>query len=343
MPLRVAIDGLAGVGRQIVIAASAGGFSDLFEIVQINEAAGAETVQRRLQRDSVYGRLPQTVELDGETIRLGERSIQVMAPAPDGKVDWEKRGVDIVVVDGGHSDLEDRVAAYREHGAKKVVVAGAPGPDGKTILFGLNDGSYDPDAHHVVGTGSALLNALALPASVIQTNFAIARGAYTVIHPLASGQAPIDSMGSGNLAGRSAWNLVPDLNDRSSVELGEIEPILGSKLFGSVVHAPVAATGWITLSAETERRFELSDAVAAFTDAAQSEQFNGLLGLTSESLVSGDVAGNAHSVTLATGEIAMIGRAFLSVRGWFDADWAIACRTADLLALVCEAGVPGTA
>lgn len=341
MTLRVALDGLGGISRQIVVAASSGGFSDLFEIVRIDDSAGVDAVQRRLERDSSYGRLPHKIERDAsDVLRFGDHQIQVGS----GNVsDWDAEGVDIVVVDGRGADAEARITNHRERAAKKVVVAGGQAPGGKTIVFGLNESSYHPDNDSVVGTGSAVLNAVALPAAVIQQHFAIARGAFTVIHPIVAGQTVQDRAGVPNLASRSASHLIPDIADQTHLELGTVEPILGSKFFGSVVHAPVTPVGWVTLSAETERRLELTDAVDAFNDAAGSDQFAGLLGLTSEALVSGDLSGDSHSVTLISSEISMVGRAFLSVRGWFDAEWAMACRTTDLLALICEAGVPGTA
>src|SRR5690606_14211563 len=108
-------------------------------------------------------------------------------------------------------------------------------------------------------------------------HFAIARGSFTIVHPLAYGQTPVDSVDADALFARSALGIVPRLSDQTSIELGEIEPILGSKLLGSVVHVPTAPVGWITLAVETERRFELDAAITAFTEEAASDQFAGLI------------------------------------------------------------------
>lgn len=343
MPIRVAIDGFSGVSRQIVAAVLAGGFSDLFEIVAINEPAGSEAVLRRLRFDTNYGRFPAVVGDKDGSITIDERDILVSSTEIPDALDWAANSVDLVIVDGSRKALNEVTAIHIERGAKKVVVAGAPGEGGRTIVFGLNEGSYDPDAHHIVGTGTARLNALAPLASVIQKHFAIARGSFTIVHPLVGGQSLVDAISADALFGRSALNIAPRPGDKTSIELGEIEPILGSKLLGSVVHVPTTPVGWITLAVETERRFELDAAIAAFTDEAASDQFAGLIGLSRDWLVSRDVTGDAHSVVVLIDELSMSGRAFVSVRGWFDAEWALACRTADLIALVCEAGIPGTA
>ncbi len=343
MPIRVAIDGLGGVSRQLLAAITAGGFADLFEVVHINEPAGAGAAQRRLQFDSIYGRFPVGAEVSGDVAMLGEQKLAFTATADVSGFDWETLGVDVVVLGESGQGTPERAQAHIEQHAKKVIVAGSPGEGAKQIVFGVNEHTYDPDAHVIIGTGTARLNAVAILASLIQKQFAIARGSFNVVHPVSISQPVGDASRTELLEERSVFNLVPDLADRTSIELGELDPILGSKLAGSVLHAPVSPVAWTAFAVETERRFEREDAVLAITEAASADQYAGLLGVSTSPLVSSDMKGDARSVVVSIDELEMIGRAFVSVRGWFDADWALACRTADLIAFACEAGIPGTA
>jgi len=339
LPIRVAIDGLGGVSRHILAAIAAGGFADLFDVVHVNEPAGAAAALRRLQADSIYGKFPATVTASGDGLSIGGRHIALTSKGP-GELDWEASGVDAVVVN--ETDCE-QARMHLERNAKKVVVAGGAAGIGKLVVFGVNEGSYDPDTHHVIATGSARLNAVALVANVIQKRFAIARGSFAVVHPPAATQTAVDSVGADFVGSRSLFTIVPGLEDETSNELGVLDPILGSKLAGSVVYVPAAPVAWMNVAVETERRFERENVVDAFVEAAESEQYGGLLGMVTGPHASRDLLGDARSVVIMQDELEMIGRAFVSVRGWFDADWALACRTADLIAFVCEAGIPGTA
>ena len=168
MPIRVAIDGLNGVSRHVLAAISAGGFADLYEVVHINEPAGIDAVQRRLQSDSHFGRFPRAIALSGDEISVDDRSIPVSAIGDPSQIDWNAFGVEVVVIDGSAPDSAERALTHLERGALKVVVAGNPGPDGRLVVFGVNELGYAARYHHVVGTGSARLNAVAIVAKIVQ-------------------------------------------------------------------------------------------------------------------------------------------------------------------------------
>ncbi|MGD9713846.1 MAG: glyceraldehyde 3-phosphate dehydrogenase NAD-binding domain-containing protein [Thermomicrobiales bacterium] len=345
MSIRVAIDGLSGASRHILAAVAAGGFSDLFEVAHIHEAAGVSAIVHRLQRDSLYGRFPIDVSGTDDSLTIGDTPVSVSSTSEPGELDWSELGIDLVVLGESTPTTGVRAEKHLERGAKKVVVAGTPGDLGKLVVFGVNESAYNPDAHHIVGTGSARLNAAAILANIVQQNFAIARGSFTVVHPPFPGQVAVDRAEDDPLAARSLFNIVPHLHDSTSIELGLLSPILGSKLIGSVVCVPgVSPVAWLTVAIETERRFERDDVVRVFKEAAGSDQYEGLLGICDDlNLVSHDLIGDARSVVVSLDGLEMVGRAFVSIRGWFDAEWAMACRAADLIAFLGEAGVPGTA
>jgi len=343
VPIRVAIDGFGGLSRQFFLAVQAGGFSDLFEIVQINAPEGVEAVASRIRRDSHYGRFHGSVVPKGDQLEVNESPVRVTTEADREKLDWAKAGIDLVVIDSGISNGGAHAQLLLAQGAKKVIVAGQGSGDELTLMLGINDASYDPDAHHVVATGTAAANALAPLASVLNSTFSAARAVYTVINPLSGTAAVGDDLGAEGAFVRGAWrNLVPGSSGLTA-EVVRLLPRMEGKLEGSNVTAPVAPVGWLTLSVESERRLNREEAVGCITEAAASDAFLGALGHSEEELVSSDIVGEARSLVVDLASVTMLGRSLVSVRGWFDSEWAVACRTADLAALLCEAGIPGTA
>jgi glyceraldehyde 3-phosphate dehydrogenase len=338
VPIRVAIDGFDGLSRHVLSAVLAGGFSDLFQVAQINAPDGIDAVARRMRLDSFYGRFPGAVQQDGNQLTINDSPVEITSESDREKIEWAKADIDLVVIDSGIAADGQHAQLLLDKGAKKVVVAGKGAEEQLTLVLGINDERYDPDATHVVATGSAAVNALAQLAAVLNASFAAARSVYTLINPVPSTAAIGDTMDM-----RSGWrNIMPDPDDITPQIIGLL-PAMDGKLAGAVLRVPAAPVGWLTLSMETERRLNREEAINCIIEAARSDAFVGVIGHTLDNLVSSDVAGDARSIVVDLGNVTMLGRSFVSVRGWFDAEWAVACRTADVVALICEAGIPGTA
>ena len=343
MPIRVAIDGFGGLSRHFLLAVQAGGFSDLFEIAQINAPEGTAAVANRIKFDSIYGRFHGSVTHEGNRLTVNDLPITVTTEHDREKLDWAKADIDLVVIDSSISNGGAQAQLLLAQGAKKVVVAGRGSETELTLIPGVNDTSYDPDDHHAVATGTAAANAITPLCMVLNNTFAAVRVVYTVVNPVQESASAADSIGAGRLSTRASWrNIVPGSNALTA-EVVSLAPSMDSKLEGLGVTVPVAPVGWLTLSMETERRLTRDDAISCITKAAASDSFVGVLGYTEDAQVSSDFTGDARSLVADLESVAMLGRSLVSVRGWFDAEWAIACRTADLVALVCEAGIPGTA
>lgn len=343
MPIRVVIDGFGGLSRQFLLAVHAGGFSDLFEIVHINAPEGVEAVANRIKFDSLYGRFHGSVVQEGDLLKVNELPISVTTEANREKLDWAKAEVDLVVIDAAMSNGGEHPPLLLSQGAKKVVVAGRGAGDALTLMLGINDAGYDPDAHHVVATGAAGANALVPLVSVLNSTFAAARAVYTIVNPVHASAAIADALGAEGVHSRAAWrNIVPETSGLLDEVVGLV-PGMAGKLDGIGVTAPVAPVGWLTLSMETERRLNRDEAISCIADAAASDAFFGVLGHSDDDLVSSDLTGDARSLVVDLENVSMLGRSMVSVRGWFDAEWAVACRTADVVALLCETGIPGTA
>ncbi|CAN5599328.1 ArsJ-associated glyceraldehyde-3-phosphate dehydrogenase [soil metagenome] len=337
MPVRVAIDGFTGVGRHFLLAVEAGGFDDLFEVTAIRDPAGASAIADRIRFDSIYGRFAgQVASIDG-VLHIGDRTVDVLRVENSESISWEEAGVDLVVWGAG-ADPESAIAA----GAKKVVTPGLA-LDGVTLMPGVNDTFYDPDQHHIVGVGTAAGNALARLATILDRSFGLSRGTYTVAHPASALRTVGDRIeGVDRRHGSALGNLIPYAS-MVSPELDAILPALAGRIDGTIVEVPVSPVGWLSFCVETERRLNRQEAVDRLLDAAEEDSLLGVIGAVHGRFVSSDFVADSRSVVVELDDLAMIGRSMILARAWFDAEWSLACRMADVVTLVCESGIPGTA
>src|SRR4051795_3694920 len=135
MAIRVAINGFGRIGRNILRAIAESGRKDI-EVVGINDLGPVETNAHLLRFDSVHGRFPGTVTVDGDTISLGGNKIKVTAERDPSKLPWKDLGIDIAMECTGIFTSKDKASAHLTAGAKRVLVS-APA-DGRRAPSGVS-------------------------------------------------------------------------------------------------------------------------------------------------------------------------------------------------------------
>ncbi|MGZ5905899.1 MAG: type I glyceraldehyde-3-phosphate dehydrogenase, partial [Reyranella sp.] len=180
MAVRVAINGFGRIGRNVLRAIAESGRTDI-EVVGINDLGPVETNAHLLRFDSVHGRFPGTVTVDGDSISVGNGKIRVSAERDPSKLPWKELGVDIALECTGIFTARDKAATHLAAGAKRVLVsAPADGADA-TIVYGVNHDTLT-SAHLVVSNGSCTTNCLAPVAKVLNDTVGIEMGFMTTIH-----------------------------------------------------------------------------------------------------------------------------------------------------------------
>ena len=106
---------------------------------------------------------------------------------------------------------------------------------------------------------------------------------------------------------------------------------------------PTPTVSIVDFVAQTERPVTVEAVNAAFKAAAETPELRGILGYTDEPLVSSDFRQDPRSSIVDGLSTMVIGETMVKVIAWYDNEWGYACRVADLVALVCEAGIPGSA
>ena len=327
MGIRVGINGFGRIGRNFFRAQHALG-SDL-EIVALNDLGDAETMAHLLRYDSTLGPFQGEVELADGVLHAAGEHVQIRSERDPAALPWRDLGVDVVLESTGF--FTDRAGAQKhlDAGAKKVVIsAPATDPD-VTIVLGVNDDTYDPDAHHIVSNASCTTNCVAPLAKVLHELGGIESGFMTTIHAYTQDQNLQDAPHKDLRRARAAAiNLVPTSTGAAKA-IGLVLPDLQEKLDGLSVRAPVA-TGSLTDLVVWLGRETTSDEVHSAYRAAADGPLEGILQYSDHPLVSTDIVGNAYSCIYDSGLTMVHGRT-VKVFGWYDNEWGYSSRLVDLI------------
>ncbi|MCO5222342.1 MAG: hypothetical protein M9947_12280 [Thermomicrobiales bacterium] len=338
MALRLAINGLGRVSAQLVRVVNQGGFSDLFDIVAIHDAAGPEAIARALRHDSVYGPFPDEIALDGETLTLGERSIALSSNAEGRNAVWGKEDIPLVIVDGSANSDASALDQHLKKGAKRVILPAASPLADFNLGIGINETSYDPDAHQIVASAAGAPSAIAILYRLLDDVAKIRCGTATVLSPAGGDRSLVDTPASRGGA-NAFW---PVSADRDGI-FEQLAGKLSSRLSVVETVTPAAAVGSVSFGNWLEQKTTIDALKELVNSAAESDELIGLIGTVDGVTSSLDMVRDARSVVVDWSDAQLLYDTFLTVRGWYDAEWGAACRLADTLALICEQGVPGTA
>ena len=236
MAIRVAINGFGRIGRNILRAIAESGRKDI-EVVGINDLGPVETNAHLLRFDSVHGRFPGTVTVDGDSISLGNGKIKVSAERDPSKLPWKELGVDIAMECTGIFTAKDKASLHLTAGAKRVLIS-APGENADaTIVFGVNHDTLTSD-HVIVSNGSCTTNCLAPIAKVLHEKFVIKKGWMTTVHSYTNDQQLLDLPHKDLRRARAAAVSIIPTSTGAATAVGEVLPELKGRLDGIAMRRP---------------------------------------------------------------------------------------------------------
>jgi glyceraldehyde 3-phosphate dehydrogenase len=326
MALQVAINGFGRIGRNVLRAIIESGRTDI-KVVAINDLASAEANARLLARDSVHGRFPGSVSVEGDALVVNGQRIAVTAERDPAKLPHAAMGVDIALECTGFFTDAAKAGAHITAGAKKVLIS-APGKNvDLTVVYGVNHDKLEA-GHNIVSNASCTTNCLAPVAMVLDREFGIIKGLMTTVHAYTNDQRILDEIHDDPRRARAAGQSMIPTTTGAARAVGEVLPQLKGKLDGSAIRVPTPNVSVVDLTFEAGRAVTKDEVNAALKAAAEGE-LKGILDYCAEPLVSIDFNHSPASSTLDSLETAAIGGNMVRVLSWYDNEWGFSNRMAD--------------
>ncbi|WP_417383824.1 type I glyceraldehyde-3-phosphate dehydrogenase [Gimesia sp.] len=336
--VKVGINGFGRIGRITFRALAAR--PEEFEVVAINDLGDPKKLALLLKYDSVQGRFPGTVDVDGNDLIVNGKKVRVCAERDPRELPWKELGVEVALESTGFftNREADGKPGYDSHltaGARKVVIS-APAKDtpDMTVVFGVNDDQLTSE-HICVSNASCTTNCLAPMAKVLHENFGIEHGLMTTVHAYTNDQRVSDQLHSDPLRARAAaLNIIPTTTGAAKA-VGLVLPELNGKLTGLSLRVPVPV-GSITDLVVTLSKDVTVEEVNAAMKAAAEGPMKGILEYNTDPIVSSDIVGNTHSSIFDASWTTVIGGNMLKVLSWYDNEYGYSNRTADMIARLAQ-------
>jgi glyceraldehyde 3-phosphate dehydrogenase (phosphorylating) len=326
MAIRVAINGFGRIGRLVLRAIAESGRKDIV-VVAVNDLGPVETNAHLLHYDSVHGRYPGEVTVDGEHILVGGHKIRVTAIRNPSELPHKDMGIDIALECTGIFTSKEKASGHLAAGAKRVLIsAPADGVD-ITIVCGVNDDRLTKD-HIVVSNASCTTNCLAPVAKVMQEAFGIEKGFMTTIHSYTNDQPTLDGLHKDLYRGRAAALSMIPTSTGAAKAVGLVLPELKGKLDGVAVRVPTPNVSLVDFKFVARRAATVEEVNQAAKTAAAGPM-KGILDIVDGPLVSSDFNHNPASSSFALDQTKVIDGNLVRVMSWYDNEWGFSNRMAD--------------
>jgi glyceraldehyde 3-phosphate dehydrogenase len=337
MTTRVGINGFGRIGRQTLRAILERHPDDL-EVTVVNDLTDTKTNAHLFKYDSTYGPFDGDVIAHENALEVNGRKVSVVAERDPGKIPWREYGVDIVVESTGIFTDAAKAAAHLQGGARKVIISAPAKGEDITIVLGVNEQRYDPAKHTIISNASCTTNCLAPVAKVVHDTFGIVKGMMTTVHSYTNDQKILDQVHSDLRRARAAAvNIIPTTTGAARA-LALVIPELKGKFDGYSLRVPTVTVSIVDFVAEVEREASVASVNQALEEAA-AESLKGILGFSTEPLVSSDYRGDSRSSIVDGLSTMVLGNNMVKVVAWYDNEWGYASRVSDLAAFIAHKGL----
>ena len=324
--VRVAINGFGRIGRNILRAIHESGRKDI-DVVAINDLGPVETNAHLLRYDSVHGRFPYEVKVEGDSISVGTEKFKVTAVKDPSLLPWKELGVDITLECTGIFTAKDKASAHLAAGAKRVLIS-APGENSDlTVVYGVNHDKLTKD-HIIVSNASCTTNCLAPVAQVLNDAVGIDKGFMTTIHAYTGDQPTLDTMHKDLYRARAAAMSMIPTSTGAAKAIGLVIPELKGRLDGTSIRVPVPNVSVVDFKFVAKRATSVEEINAAIRAAAEG-RLKGILGFTLDPNVSIDFNHNPNSSTFHMDQTKVIDGTLVRILTWYDNEWGFSNRMSD--------------
>ena len=331
----IGINGCGRIGRKILrLAFSRPGI----RIGAVNDMGDLPTLAHLLRHDSVHGNWNADVQIEGRNLIINGQKIEVFSERDPSKLNWKAAGVEVVhECTGVFTDKAD-ASKHFEGGAKRVLIS-APSKDADlTLCFGVNHDAYRADQHKVVSNASCTTNCLAPAAKVIDEHFGILKGTMMTVHSYTNDQRILDLPHKDLRRARAAALSMIPTSTGAAKAVGLVLPHLKGKLDGLSIRVPTPNVSVVDFTAIVSKP-TTREAVNAALQTASETSLKGILGFSTEPLVSCDFNGDVRSSIIDAELTMVLDGNLVKLITWYDNESGFSNRMLDVTEFMAAKGL----
>lgn len=324
---RIAINGFGRVGRCVMRIAKQ---RRHYDVVAINDVATPEQLAYAFRFDSIHGRYPGTVKLDGDVMEIDGDPFKVLSEPDPSNLPWAELGVDYVVEASGKFRRLNELQKHLDAGARRVVVTvPTKDPLEATLVMGVNDHVVTKEAR-IVSNASCTTNCAAPVAKILHEKFGIVKGLLTTVHAYTSDQRLIDAPHADLRRSRNAATNIVPTSTGAARAIGIVLPELAGKMDGIAMRVPVPDGSLVDMTVELGKDATADEINEAMREAA-SGRLHGILQYCEDPIVSSDIIGNSHSSIFDPALTQVMDRRLAKVVSWYDNEYGYSTRIEELI------------
>ena len=326
--MKIAINGFGRIGRSVFRILNN---RENIDVVAINDIFDKGALTYLLKYDTVMGRFPEEVSLEGDILKTQSQSVKLLAERDPASLPWNELGVDIVIESTGIFRQRDQLQYHINAGAKRVVLT-VPSKDeiDYTVVLGVNDDGLMPE-HKIVSNASCTTNCLAPMAKILNESFGIQMGVINTIHAYTNDQRLADVPHSDWRRSRAAAENVIPTTTGAARAVGKVLPELDGKLDGIAMRVPVPDGSVVDLNVRIDKEVTIDEVNDVIRSASESGPLKNVLQYSNLPVVSTDIIGNPHSSIFDAPFTRVIEGNFVKTLNWYDNEWGYSNRVVDLL------------
>ena len=329
MTVRVGINGFGRIGR-MALRAAVQDFENI-EIVAINGTQDPDYLVYMAKYDSVHGQFKGTVEYKNGYLIVNGKKIPLSSERDPALLNWGDAGVDVLLECTGAFLTEESCQEHIAVGAKKVVQSAPAKDDTPMYVYGVNHQEYKGQA--IVSAASCTTNGLAPVAKVLNDSFGIKRGLMTTVHAATASQKTVDGPSKKDWRGGRGIleNIIPSSTGAAKA-VGKVIPELNKKLTGMAFRIPTSDVSVVDLTCELLKEASYEQVVAAMKAASEAGPLKGVLGFTSDKVVSTDFRGSPYAAIFDAEAGIALDPTFVKIVAWYDNEYGYTCNMLRLAA-----------
>ena len=330
--IRVGINGFGRIGRGVLRARFKYPEFHNIEIVAINDLSSPEMLAYLFKYDTIFGRLPYEIEIEGNYLIINKKKIRIFQEPDPEKIPWKEEGVTYVIESTGRFTNAELARKHFAGGAKRVIISAPAKNEDMTIVMGVNEEKYDPTKHFIVSNASCTTNCLAPILSLLMKYYEIEKGFMTTVHAYTNDQRLLDIIHPKDFrrARAAALNIIPTTTGVVKA-ISKVIPELAGKVDGMSIRVPTADVSLIDLSLLIK-----GETTPAEVNKIFKENQNRYIRYIEEPLVSCDLVGDPHSAIVDGLSTKVIEKNLIKILAWYDNEWGYSVRLLDLINYMIE-------